>query len=76
MLRVGKEQGWHPSVSASLNGVVWAPGSLILVLAQSADIPGWAGCLCEHPTVLFRTVNLPALDTSLTLNYKCLETQH
>ena len=43
MLRVGKEQGWHPGVSASLNGVVWAPGFLILVLAQFSDIPGWAG---------------------------------
>lgn len=52
MLRVGKEQGWHPGVSASLNGVVWAPGFLILVLAQFPDIPGWAGCLCDHLTVL------------------------
>ena len=60
MLRVGKEQGWHPSVSASLNGVVWAPGSLIQVLAQSADIPGWAGCLCEHLTLLPQSCEPPS----------------
>ena len=51
-LSVGQVQGWHPSVSASLNGVVWAPGTLILVLALFPDIPGWVGRLCEHLTVL------------------------